>query len=128
MKKKEDISISNPDELNKHLQHSSPVTWIVLGAVILSMVGFFVWSLIYKIQIKVTGTASILSGEASLRVEDKSLDKLKVGQKVYISNQEGILSFNDNKPVVNNIALSDGEYTYYIVIGEKRPIDFLIGK
>ena len=91
--KKKQAKISNPDELNKNLSYNSPVTWIVLGTVILLLAGFFAWSLIYKIQIKLFGTANITSGAVTLTLNDESkLDQLKVGQKVYVSNDEGEIS------------------------------------
>ena len=127
--KKKNKSITNPDELNKNLQYSSPITWIVLSSAVLLLVAFFTWSLIYKIKVKITGIANIVSGTVTLQIDESKLNKLKEGQKVYISGLEGqILSFNDNQPVVSSFALDDGEYDYYIVIKETRPIDFLLDK
>ena len=72
--------------------------------------------------------ANIAKGQVTLVVEEKSLSKLQVGQKVYIAGQEGeILSFKDELPVVSSFSLNDGDYEYYIVIGEKKPVDFLLG-
>lgn len=129
MKKKKNVTIANPDELNKHLQYSSPATWIALSLVILLLGGFFAWSMIFDIAYKIKGNAVVTSGVATLKVEDSSLSKLKVGQKVVISEKEGeILSFDDDKqPVVSNFAVDDGEYPYYIVV-KIKPISFLIGK
>ena len=127
--KKKNKSITNPDELNKNLQYSSPITWIVLSSAVLLLVAFFAWSLIYKIKVKITGVANIVSGTVTLQIDESKLNKIKEGQKVYISGLEGqILSFNDNQPVVSSFALDDGEYDYYIVIKETRPIDFLLDK
>ena len=127
--KKQEIRISNPEEFNKHLQHTSTVTWIILGLVTALLISFFVWSCIYKLTIKLTGKADISGGEVTLHVKDSDLKKLQVGQKVYIENKEGqILSFLDKQPVVSTFELSDGEYTYNVVIGEMRPVDFLLGK
>lgn len=130
MKKKKNVNISNPDELNKHLQYSSPVTWIVLSAVLLLLAGFFTWSVLFKFVVKITGTATISSGQVTLNIQPSSLRKLQVGQKVYISEKEGeILSFDENdQPVITNFAIDDGEYPYYVVIKIARPIDFLISK
>lgn len=123
---KKQVAISNPDDLNKTLSYSSPATWITLGVVIIILVGFFVWSFIYKIQVKVTGKATINSGSVTLHVNENDLPSLKEGQKVYISGVEGqILSFNDEQPVVSSFTtLSDGEYDYYVVVNEIKPIDF----
>ena len=128
--KKQISGISNPDELNKRLQYTSPVTWIILGLVTSLIVGLFVWSFIYKIKVKITGSASISSHVATLVVQDGDLKKLAVGQTVYISNLEGkILHFDDNnQPVVSDFDLSDGNYTYTIIVKEMKPIEFLFGK
>lgn len=126
--KKENVSISSPDELNKHLQSSSLITWLILCSTIAVMLAFFIWSFIFKIPVKLSGTAVVESGQATLIVEEKDKDKLEAGQKVYILNQEGVVSYIDNNPVVLNLNLADGNYTYRtdIVVKEIHPIDFLI--
>ena len=127
--KKNNKTITNPDELNKNLQYSSPITWIILTSVVFLLLGFFVWSCIYSITLKLTGMASINEGQVTLVIEARSISKLQVGQKVYIAGQEGeILSIKDDQPVVSTFSLQDGDYEYYIVIGEKKPVEFLLGK
>ena len=128
--KKQVQTISSPEELNKHLQRTSPSTWIVLGSVVGLLLGFFVWSFVYKFKTKITGSATIVSQEVTLNVSGADLSKLEVGQKVYINDKEGeILSFYDNgQPKVSSFTLSDGTYSYTIFLKEMRPIDFLIGK
>lgn len=124
--KKKNITISNPDDFNKHLQHTSPVTWIVLFLVLAILVSLFAWAFLYKLKIKIMGKADILNGEVTLHIKSADLDKLQVGQKVYINEKEGeIISFIDEKPKTTDFELSDGEYTYTIIIKEARPIDFL---
>ena len=127
--KKQQIKISNPDEFNKYLQHTSPMTWIVLGLTIALMIAFFAWSFLFKVKIKLTGQAEVTSGAVTLHIKDSDLNKLEVGQKVCIKNLEGeIISFLDDQPVVSNFALDNGEYTYTLVLKETRPINFLLGK
>ena len=127
--KKQKIKISNPDEINKHLQHTSPATWIILGLVTILVVSFFIWSALYKLTIKIIGKADITSGSVTLHIKDADLNKLAVGQKVYIKDKEGkIISFLDEQPVVSSFDLIDGEYTYKVVIKEMKPIDFLFKK
>lgn len=128
--KKENVSITSPDDLNKHLQASSPFTWIVLCATIGAMLAFFIWSCVYKMPIKLSGSALVENGQATLVVEEKNKGRLVAGQKVYILDQEGVVSFEDDKPIVNHLTLADGSYTYRtdIVLEEIRPIDFLLNK
>lgn len=128
MKKKKTVSITNPDDLNKNLQYTSPLTWIILSSVAIMLLGFFVWSSVFKMRIKISGEASIVSGEVTLNISEDDLNKLAIGQSFYIKGQEGkILSFNENgQPVVSSYDLADGSYEE-IAYG-KRPIEFLIGK
>ena len=127
--KKNKFSVTNPEELNKHLQHTSPFTWIILGAVTVLLLGFFVWSFLFKLPIKIVGDATISGGQVTLNISKTDLNKLKAEQAVYVSDKEGkILSFDeDGQPVVSNFDLEDGTYTYKIFYN-KRPIEFLIGK
>ena len=127
-KKNKNIGITNPDELNKHLQYTSVTTWIVLGAVILSLAGLFTWAFVYKIQEKITGKAYITSGVVTLNVEESQKPRLATGQKVYIADKVGeILSIDEGNPVVSLFELEDGSnYTYAIDVSEMRPRDFLI--
>ena len=127
--KKNTVSISNPDELNKYLQHTSIATWIILGAVILVINAFFTWSFLYKIKAKITGIASIVDHQVTLHVNQADLKKLTVGLEVYIEEQKGqILSFDDKgQPVVSTFDLADDDYPYYVMV-EMKPINFLISR
>jgi hypothetical protein len=126
--KKTNSTISNPDELNKYLQHSSIVTWLILGLVSVILVGLFVWASIYKLKIKLTGKAIITDEIATLNVSESDLSKLKEGQIVYISGKEGLLSFDNSGKPISQFELADGEYTYSIILKEVKPINFLINK
>ena len=125
--KKHTKSITNPDELNKNLQYSSPLTWIILSIIFFLLVGFFMWSCLYKIQITLSGNAIIDDGVATLHVERRHIRDLKEGQKVVIGDQEGeILSIEDGVPTLTTFSLEDGEYKYLIYVKETTPIQFLI--
>lgn len=125
--KKHTKSITNPDELNKNLQYSSPITWIILSIIFFLLVGFFAWSCLYKIQITLSGNAIIDDGVATLNVERRHIRDLKEGQKVVIGDQEGeILSIEDGVPTLTTFSLEDGEYKYLIYVKETTPIQFLI--
>ena len=127
--KKEQVRISNPDELNKYLQHTSFFTWLILGLVTAILVAFFAWAFIFRLTIKVIGKADVESNVVTLHIKDADLEKIAIGQKVYIEDLEGeIISIVDNQPVVSTFALANGEYDYRIIIGETRPIDYLLNK
>ena len=124
--KKNKVSISNPEELEKNLQYTSPVTWISLSIVTCLLIALFVWSVVFKIKDKVSGKANIKNGEVTLVIDSKVKSKLKEGQKIYINDLEGeILTFINNEPVVSYFALADGEYEYSLEV-EVKPIEYLI--
>jgi hypothetical protein len=127
--KRKNPSIANPDELNKHLQHSSPLTWVILGVVIALLAAFFTWSALGTVRFKLSGKASVLQGEATLVVETKDRTKLALGQKVVINGKEGsITSLTDETALAGPFELADGDYSYYVVLAEKHPIEFFFGK
>ena len=126
--KKNITSISSPEELNKRLQSTSFVTWLILILVSFILIGFFIWASVFELPIKVTGSAMISSGEVTLNIDHDDLNLLKEGQIVTIKDQKGeILSLNDGQPVVSGFDLDDGEYTCHIVVSEKRLITFVFG-
>jgi len=125
--RKPSSNIASPDELNKHLQSTSPVTWSVLVAIVALLGTFFGWSILAKLPAKIAGVATLSQGEASLRVATQDKPKLAVGQKVVISGIEGsIWTLDGDMPMAKSFDLSDGEYPCYVV-REVRPIVFLWG-
>ena len=95
------------------------------------MLAFFIWSCIYTVPIKLSGTATIESGQATLVLDDlqqQDKEKMTPGTKIYILDKEGVLSFDGERPIVTNIDLSDGRYIYRtdIVIREAHPINYLL--
>ena len=132
--KKTQKTVSNPEELNKYLQHTSSTTWIVLAVVVGLLASFFVWSFVYKLPVKLYGNAKVTSGDIALNVKEDSLSKLSVGQQVYISYKDGTvletkiekIDETSKQPIVSSITIADGDYPYYILIGMIKPIDFLV--
>ena len=122
------IRISNPEELNKHLQRTSLFTWIVLGAVTALLAAFFAWSCLFELTIKLTGMASVSGGAVVLRINQGDINKVSIGQKVYIEGQEGkIDSISEDKASASSFTLGDGEYPYTVILGQKKPIEFWFG-
>ena len=80
--------ISSPDELNKTLQYTSPFTWIILGISILFLAAFFSWASLYKLKVKISGSAFINDKHVALVIDESKKSKLKEGQKVIINNIE----------------------------------------
>ena len=50
---KKNQSINNPDELNKILQKTNPLVWIVLGIVLIMLIALFVWAVFTTLDVNV---------------------------------------------------------------------------
>lgn len=48
--KKKNQNITNPDELNKILQRTNPLVWIVLGIVLVLLIALFVWATVTTLE------------------------------------------------------------------------------
>lgn len=119
--------ISSPDDLNKFLKHTSPITWIVLGLSICLLLGLIISAFFVRITDKIQGIANVKDGEVTLVISESNKRKLEEGQKVYILDQIGVIeSVTNYVPVISGFDLDDGEYNYTINVKEIRPIDFLI--
>ena len=118
--------LSSPEELSGRIKSTDFVTWLILSLVTACLIGFFVWACLTKITFKISGTAQINEHVATLKVEEKQLSRLAVGQKVYISSQEGkITTIEENSyPIATGFDLENGEYDCYIVVKVIRPIDY----
>ena len=49
-RKKSIERISSPEEIDEYMRVTSPSMWLVLGAVILLLLGIFVWSITGRIE------------------------------------------------------------------------------
>ena len=63
-------------------------------------------------------------------LNETNLDKLAVGQKVYIGDKEAeVLSVGDDGKVkVSQVPIADGDYDCYVVIRQIKPISFLLSE
>ena len=131
MKKKSALTISSPDELNKGLQHTSPITWVILIGILALLLAFLAWGMFTRIPAKLSGSATITDGVATLRYKASDAKDIKAGQKVTINGKEAeiLTVFKDtNTAQTTSFELENGNYTYYVVVKEIRPLDFLLGK
>ena len=122
--------IATPEKLHNQLQATSPLTWILLGVVILSLFGFFIWSLTANITYKLEGNLSVNNGNITINYDEKRKNELEVGQKIIINDIEGEITdiSEDGKISISINNLIDGEYKYTIILRTIHPIRYLTNK
>ena len=123
-----ETGIASPEELNEKLQHSSVWTWLVLGISFLLLGGVFGWAAFGTVEMKAYGTADLVSGVATLHLDEKDASKVAVGQCVYIEGKQGEIYDVSSLPLAKQFDLPDQEYSFYVVVKQMKPIEFLWGK
>ena len=92
-KKKEDSQLfrksvmdrlSSPEELNDYLHITRPSVWIALTAVILVLVGMFVWSSVTYVDSYVSATAEVEGGRMTVQMDRDTpfAERVEIGQEI----------------------------------------------
>ena len=129
-KQTENKRISGPEELDKILKKTNPMVWVILGIVITCLLNLILWAFLATLEQKVSLPAKVSDTNVSVYADENNLDKLAVGQKVYIGDKEAeVLSVGeDGKVEISRVPIADGEYDCYVVIRQIRPISFLLNE
>ena len=108
--------VSSPEALQDYLHVTSPTIWAVLAAVILLLVGLFVWSGVAAVESYAAGEAEVRGGVLTLRFDDaEKASQVEVGMNVKAGDMTTpILSIGvdeDGNPIaVASVSLPDGIY------------------
>lgn len=121
--------ISSPEQLTDYLRVTNPGVWAVLAAVIILLLGLFVWSCMGSLQTR---------SEASVIVEDRTAvvvstegDELTPGMTLIINSESSELERTETDDYGRSVGfaevdLPDGRYDAEVVTEEIKPIDFLL--
>lgn len=115
--------MQSPDNLKEYIKVISPGLWIVFIAVLLLIIGAFVWGTVGKIEDRTAFTAVVQNGEVTCDY----LDSVQTGMKAVVDGHNGTVG-NVTKAGVSislEEKLSDGVYPGYVVLGEISPISFV---
>ena len=129
--RKESIErVSSPEQLGDILHVTSPAIWVVLAAVILSLVSLFVWSGVTAVESYVSGSAQVRGGVLTLTLDDGEAEYVEPGMDVQAGGKEApILSVrrdeNDKVQVVADVELPDGTYDARVGYNRTQLIEML---
>jgi len=108
--------VSSPEALQDYLHVTSPAIWAVLAAVVLLLIGLFIWSSVTAVESYAAGEAEVRSGVLTLRFDDaEKAASVEVGMTVRLGDMTTpVLSIGtdeDGNPIaVASAALPDGIY------------------
>ena len=123
--------ITSPDQLNDHLRVTRPSVWIVLAAVILLLVGLFVWANIGDLETRADVRIMVQEGRATV-IGDGQTVNIGKGMTVRFKDNDSEATVEDAGRTkdgylvgVFHTDLADGEYEGTIVLNSVKPISFL---
>lgn len=121
--------IATPEQLTDYLRVTSPGMWVILAAVILLLVGVFVWSAVGTLESSTDARAIIRDHEADVVLTGAGM--LEAGMPLRVAGREFVIASvgtDDYGRRVGHaeVALPDGIYDAKVVTEELRPMDFLL--
>ena len=121
--------IASPEQLTDYLRVTSPGVWLILCAVVLLLVGLFVWSAVGTLESSTDARALVRDHTADVVLTGTGT--LEAGMPLRIEGQEFVIASveeDDYGRTVGRaeVALPDGTYDAQVVTEELRPIDFLL--
>ncbi len=130
--KKEDLKrVSSPEQLNDYLHVTTPVTWIVLAAVVLILASLFIWSSVTAVESYAAGEAEVRGGVLTLRFDDADkAARVEVGMNVKVGERLvpviSVGSDDDGNAIaVADTDLPDGRYQAGVGYKRTQIIDML---
>ena len=94
--------ISNPEQLDKALTVTTPLSWLALAAITLIVVVTLVWSIVGRIPVTISAEGIITNptGVSAVYAHEKGVVKwvnVTEGTELHIDNPTPILSYTDSK-------------------------------
>ena len=121
--------ISSPEQLNDYLHVTNPGIWVILTAVIILMLGVFVWACTGTLETKSPASMIVKDHVAEIVVKDDSV--LEKGMLIREASQEFYIASVEEdeygrKIGIAEVSLPDGKYDTEVVTDTTRPVEFLI--
>lgn len=114
-------SIESPEVLNQYLRVTSPSVWIIFGAVIMILIGGFVWSVFGTIETTATVAVVIEEEYQCALVPAEALQTVISERTIIIDGQETELAPKSIEPVV----VADDWDVYVILAGNLKTGDIV---
>lgn len=127
-RKKSIDKIKSPESLNDYIRVTNPGVWLLLAAVIVLLIGLFVWGTFGHIETIVSGDIHVKDGEAFCYIEPADIEKVKPGAEIRWSDTEGTVTDVNVEEgyAIADIELPDGHYKAEIVLENIKPISFVL--
>ena len=121
--------ISSPEQLTDYLRVTNPGVWIFLAAVVVLLVGIFVWSTVGTLE--TAAKATVVVENHTAQVMPAGGEVLNAGMPFRVAGQEAMLVSADTDDYGRSygtaeVTLPDGTYDGVVVTEAVHPIQFLL--
>jgi len=106
-RKKNLENISSPDELNRYIKIARPSTWLVLIALVILVLGIFVWSVVGRLESTVPCVIVTESNQTFVCVDSKYIANPSQDLYLKLDNQKVAITLLDQNAWPVNGVLSD---------------------
>lgn len=122
--------ISSPEQLNDYLHVTSPGIWIVLAAIIVELVGFFVWMSVGTLETTVAVGVATQNHKAEVTVTNAE-NKMAENMVLRVADKETVILSTETDSFGRTVGraevdLPDGMYDGTLVTESVHPISFLL--
>ena len=127
-RKKSLEKIKSPESLNDYIRVTNPGVWLLLAAVIVLLIGLFIWGTFGHIETIVAGDIHVKDGEAICYIEANDIEYVEPGNVIRWGDTEGTITEVDTETGIADadIELPDGHYKAEIVLENIKPISFVL--
>lgn len=125
--------ISTPDRLSEYLRVTNPSVWIILAAVLLLLIGLFVWAANATIETTISAQVSFNKGIGTVVTSGFGSGNLEEGETIRIGNRTlkiDTVSTDEMGRVRAHVFsdMPDGTYNATVVLSSYHPLDFLLDR
>lgn len=124
--------IKSPEGLNDYVKVASPSVWVLLVAIIVLLLGAFVWGIFGRVDTVIDAVAISDNSGIICYVSEDRVGEIKSGMKVDINdNNCNVLKvggYNQDRGLYEVIIdgnLPEGTYSAKIIVDSEKPIAFV---
>ena len=118
-RKKSVDRMSSPEQLNDYIKVTNPGVWMVLAAIVILLVGVYVWGVFGKLETKLSVAAVSQDGQTVLYVKEDNIASVRENMSVYVGDETYKVTSVSSQPVAVTEEISEyARHTGELSIGE----------
>lgn len=90
--------ISSPEQLNDYIKVANPGVWVSIIAVIILMIGSFIWSFFFSVEEKFSTYVFAENGTMNAIVSEEEISGISAGMKVTINKKAYVIEEIPKRP------------------------------